>query len=158
MSARPALALLTHRHAFSCEGSQFVVETESGLASMSSRLYRGQVLLDEDFTVALGPSAELRNHLLRAKLSSGRLLKVEAGHVGWGRVGVAAWVGSQRVHEGHPGRELRFPWGLQRLLEGGVARRAALGEASSRPADPSPGNHVLAMLLVMAVLAVVALA
>ena len=158
MPAQPTLTLCTHRHAFCCEGSEFRVEIDAGLASMRSRLYRGPSLVAEDFTVAVGPRAELRNHLLRVPLSAGRWLKVETGHLGWARVGMAAWVGGELVHESHPGRELRFPRGVQQALEGGVARRAASGDSWFPPSGGSRGDYVLAMLLAVVVWAVVALA
>ncbi len=117
---------------FSVDGLSFSVSSRARSDGLYSSLFMLGVEHSADHTPIFGPES-VRNHLLRANLSDGRVVEVDLGYMGLWTTGVVARVDGMIVYESHKGRAPAYPekyrelsnqhWQHKREHEGGTRRQ-----------------------------------
>ena len=102
-----------------------LVLLDARLSGLSSSLWIDGEEVAADYTPAAGPEA-VRNHRLRATLSDGRAVEVEAGYVSWVNAGISVRVNGELVHESHSRRRIAYPARAAKM----VAQQTADGQAA----------------------------
>ena len=112
----PGRRMWRYHRPFSFDGKQALVEIDSCLNGLFSRLLIDGVDRARDFTPAMGPES-VRNHRLVATLADGQMLDVEAGYINWMNTGIAARLDGILIHESHPGRTIALPARAKKMME-----------------------------------------
>ena len=112
----PGRRMWRYHRPFLFDGKQALVEIDSCLNGLFSRLLIDGVDRARDFTPAMGPES-VRNHRLVATLADGQMLDVEAGYINWMNTGIAARLDGILIHESHPGRTIALPARAKKMME-----------------------------------------
>ena len=112
----PGRRMWRYHRPFLFDGKQALVEIDSCLNGLFSRLLIDGVDRARDFTPAMGPES-VRNHRLVATLADGQMLDVEAGYINWMNTGIAARLDGMLIHESHPGRTIALPARAKKMME-----------------------------------------
>jgi intracellular septation protein A len=113
----------TYSRKFIADGLDCQLDFRSGFRGSTSVLSVAGIEHGWDHTPVSGPDA-VRNHLITAKLPSGRMLEVEAGYCSWVNVAIAAKLDGALVYESHPGRAIEMPERARKM----VAQQTADGK------------------------------
>lgn len=113
----------SYRRKFIVEGLPCQVDYRSGLSGSMSLLTIAGIEHGWDHTPVSGAQA-VRNHIIRARLPSGRMLEIEAGFYNWYNIAVAARLDGELVYESHPGVKIEMPESARAM----IAKQNAKGD------------------------------
>jgi intracellular septation protein A len=105
----------SYRRKFEADGLPCQLDFRSGLKGATSLLTVAGIEHGWDHTPLAGPEA-VRNHLIQAKLPSGKMLEVEAGYYSWFNIAIAARLDGETVHESHPGTKIELPERARKMM------------------------------------------
>jgi intracellular septation protein A len=123
------MRIWTYLRPFYHHGVDYTVEVAFTFSQTSSRLFRGNELLDEQ-SVHHMDGIQTFVHALPTDANAAA--RVEVGYVNWWSVGIAVLQGEQTVYESHPGKNVRFTEGM---MQGSAPSPAS--DESSAPASSS---------------------
>lgn len=115
MAPPPGWRMWRYRRPFAVDGQIALVEIDSCLNGLFSRLLVDGVARASDFTPAMGRES-VRNHRLVTTLDDGHKLDVEAGYISWMNTGIAARLDGGLVYESHPGCPIALPARAQKMM------------------------------------------
>ncbi|MGL5837480.1 MAG: septation protein IspZ [Sphingorhabdus sp.] len=105
----------TYRRRFEADGLPCQLDFRSGFKGATSVLSVAGIEHGWDHTPLSGTEA-VRNHIIRAKLPSGKTLEVEAGYYNWLNVAVAARLDGVAIYESHPGQTIALPERARKMM------------------------------------------
>jgi len=109
------MRIWTYRRNFVADGLPCTLVYRAGLKGVTSVLTVAGIEHGWDHTPLTGQAA-MRNHIIGARLPSGRMLEVEAGHYNWKNIAIAARVDDALVYESHPGRKIEMPERARKMI------------------------------------------
>ena len=121
------MRIWTYLRPFSHHGVEYTVAVSFTFSRTSSRLFRGNELLDEQSAHHMDG---IQTFVHALPTEANEAARVEVGYVNWWSVGIAVLQDEQTVYESHPGKSVRFAEGM---MQGSAPSPAS--DESSAPAS-----------------------